>query len=145
MFRKLLIVDDNQEMLKLLSILIKKNTPCEAVTTADPVEALELTRQGGFDIVITDLKMPALDGIELLDAVAHVDEDIPVIIITAYGSVETALEAMGRGAFDFIRKPFRKEQMLSAVNGALDWIKLRKENRALKERLKLLTPVGNTC
>jgi DNA-binding NtrC family response regulator len=133
---KILAVDDEPDMLKLLSMIIKEKTPYEIVTTNNPLEALEIAKQGGFDIVIADLKMPGLDGIELLESIKQVDEDIPVIIITAYGTVESATETMHKGAFDFITKPFRKEQILYTIDRALKWEKLQNENRMLKERLK---------
>jgi len=133
---KLLIVDDEPDMLKLLSMIIKEKTPYEAVTTNNPLEALELARQGGFELVIADLKMPGLDGVELLEAIKRVDEDIPVIIITAYGTVESAMEIMQKGGFDFITKPFKKEQILYTIDKALKWVNLQKENRMLKEQLK---------
>ncbi len=139
---KILAVDDEPDMLKLLSMIIKEKTPYEIVTTNNPLEALEIARQGGFDIVIADLKMPGLDGIELLESIKQVDEDIPVIIITAYGTVESAAETMHKGAFDFITKPFRKEQILYTIDRAFKWVKLQKENRMLKERLK--KGIGNS-
>lgn len=134
--KKFLAVDDEPDMLKLLSMIIKEKTPYEIVTTNNPLEALEIAKQGGFDIVIADLKMPGLDGIELLESIKQVDEDIPVIIITAYGTVESAAETMHKGAFDFITKPFRKEQILCTIDRAFKWVKLQKENKMLKERLK---------
>ncbi len=133
---KLLIVDDEPDMLKLLSMILKEKTPYEVTTTNNPVEALGLAKKGGFDLVIADLKMPGLDGMELLSAVKAVDEDIPVVIITAYGTVESALESMQKGGFDFITKPFRKEQILYTVEKALKWTRLTRENRALREELK---------
>lgn len=133
---KLLIVDDEPDMLKLLSMIIKEKTSYEPVTTNNPLEALELTKQGGFDLVIADLKMPGLDGMELLEAIKRTDEDIPVIIITAYGTIESATETMHKGAFDFITKPFRKEQILYTIDKALKWVKLQKENKMLKEQLR---------
>ena len=133
---KLLIVDDEPDMLKLLSMIIREKTSYETVTTNNPLEALELARQGGFDLVIADLKMPGLDGIELLEAIKRTDEDIPVIIMTAYGTVETAMETMSKGGFDYITKPFKKEQILYTIDKALKFVKLKKENEMLKERLK---------
>ncbi len=133
---KLLIVDDEPDMLKLLSMIIREKTPYEAVTTNNPQEALELAKKGGFDLVITDLKMPGLDGVDLLEAVKKVDEDIPVIIITAYGTVESAMETMQKGGFDFITKPFKKEQILYTIDKALKWVRLQRENKMLKEQLK---------
>ncbi|MDH5201764.1 MAG: response regulator [Nitrospirota bacterium] len=132
---KLLVVDDEPDMLRLLSMIIKEKTPYEVVTTNNPLEALELAKQGGFDLLIADMKMPGLDGIALLESVKRFDEDIPVIIITAYGTVEAAVETIRKGAFDFITKPFKKEQILVTVERALKWLRLERENKMLKEQL----------
>jgi len=136
MSEKLLILDDEPDMLKLLQMIISEKTPYEAVTTNNPHEALELAKKGGFAMVITDLKMPGLDGIEVLEAIRRMDEDIPVIFITAYGSVESAIETMQKGAFDFITKPFKKEQILFTIEKAMKFVALQKENRILREKLK---------
>jgi len=136
MAEKILIVDDEPDMLKLLSMIIREKSPYEVTTTNNPVEAIELVKKGGFDLVISDLKMPGLDGIEIIEAVKRLDEDTPVVIITAYGTVESASEAMLKGGFDFITKPFRKEQILFTIDKALKWLKLQKENKALKEQIK---------
>ncbi len=133
---RLLVVDDEPDMLKLLSMIIREKTPYELTTTNNPVEALDLAKKGGFDLVITDLKMPGLDGIELLEAIRRVDANIPVIFVTAYGTVESAAEAIEKGGFDFITKPFRKEQILFTIDRAIKWVKLQKENQLLKEQLK---------
>lgn len=133
---RLLIVDDEPDMLKLMSMIIREKTPYEAVTTNNPLEALEFAKKGGFDLVIADLKMPGLDGMELLEAINKADEEIPVIIMTAYGTVESAMETMRKGAFDFITKPFKKEQMLYTIDKALKWVRLQRENKMLKEQLK---------
>ncbi len=133
---KILIVDDEPDMLKLLGMIIREKTTYEATTTNNPLEALELAKKGGYDLVIADLKMPGLDGMELLDAIKRVDDNIPVIIITAYGTVESAMECMQKGGFDFITKPFRKEHILFTIDRALKWFKIQKENLLLKEQLK---------
>jgi DNA-binding NtrC family response regulator len=137
---KILVVDDEPDMLKLLSMIIREKTPYETVTTNNPLEALEMAKQGSFDLIIADLKMPGLDGMELLEAVKRTDQDVPVIIITAYGTLESAVETMHKGGFDFITKPFRKEQILYTIDKALKWVKLLKENRMLKEELKKARP-----
>jgi DNA-binding NtrC family response regulator len=135
MAERLLIIDDEPDMLKLMSMIIREKTPYEPVTTNNPHEAVELARKGGFVLVITDLKMPGLDGLEVLESIRRMDEDIPVIFITAYGSVESAIETMQKGGFDFITKPFKKEQLLFTIEKAMKFVALQKENRALKERL----------
>jgi DNA-binding NtrC family response regulator len=136
MAEKLLILDDEPDMLKLLQMIISEKTPYEAVTTNNPREALELAKNGSFAMVITDLKMPGLDGIEVLEAIKSIDESIPVIFITAYGSVESAIETMQKGAFDFITKPFKKEQILFTIEKAMKFVALQKENLMLREKLK---------
>ncbi len=136
MAEKILIVDDEPDMLKLLSMILREKTPYEITTTNNPIEAVELVKKEKFDIVISDLKMPGLDGIEIIDAVKKVDEDTPVIIVTAYGTVESATEAMQKGGFDFITKPFRKEHILFTIDKAIKWLHMQRENRMLKEQLK---------
>jgi DNA-binding NtrC family response regulator len=133
---KILIIDDEPDMLKLLSMILREKTAYEVTTTNNPIEAVELAKQGGFDLVISDLKMPGLDGMEIIDAVKKVDEDIPVIIITAFASVESASEAIQKGGFDFLTKPFRKEQLLFTIEKALKWLTVQRENKMLKEQLK---------
>lgn len=136
MAEKILIVDDEPDMLKLLSMILRERTTYAVTTTNNPLEALDMAKTGGFDLVISDLKMPGLDGIELIDAIKKVDEDIPIIIMTAYGTVESATEAIQKGGFDFITKPFRKEQILFTIDKALKWLKVQRENKMLKEQLK---------
>lgn len=136
MSEKILIVDDEPDMLKLLSMILREKTPYEITTTNNPLEALELAKKGSFDLVISDLKMPGLDGLELIEAVKKVDLDIPIIIITAYGTVESAMEAIQKGGFDFITKPFKKEQIIFTVDKALKWLRVQKENKMLREQLK---------
>jgi DNA-binding NtrC family response regulator len=132
---KLLIVDDEPDMLKLLSMIIKANTAYEFATTNNPLEALEMAKGGGYDLLLTDLKMPGLDGIELLNAVREFDQEIPIIIITAYATAESAAEAMDKNAFDFITKPFRKEQVIFTIEKAMKWLRTQRENRVLREQL----------
>ena len=133
---KILAVDDEPDMLKLLSMIIKEKSPHTITTTNNPLEALEIVKQGSIDLVIADLKMPGLDGSELLDAVKKVDKDIPVVIMTAFATEEAAAETLQKGGFDFIIKPFRKEQILTTIERAIVWSKMQRENRDLKERLE---------
>lgn len=136
MAEKILIVDDEPDMLKLLGMILREKTPYEITSTNNPLEAIDLMKKDRFDIVISDLKMPGLDGIEIIDAVKKVDPDTPVIIITAYGTVESATEAMQKGGFDFITKPFRKEHILFTIDKAIKWLHMQRENKMLKEQLK---------
>lgn len=131
---KILIIDDEPDMLVMLEMLITDKTPHQVLSTNNPLEIRELLAENEFNLVITDLKMPMMDGIEILEAVKNHDADIPVIVITAFGTLEAAEEAVRRGAYDFITKPFRKEQILVAVERALEWQRIIKENRKLKSQ-----------
>lgn len=135
MAERILIVDDEPDMLRLLAMILREKTPYDVLTTNNPVEAVSLIEKENFDLVITDLKMPGLDGLQLLEKVKSKDSDIPVIVITAYGTMEAAMEAIEKGGFDFITKPFKKEQILFTIDKALKWLRLCRENRALKEKL----------
>jgi len=133
---KILIVDDEKEILELLSMTFRHKTDYEVITTTDPVEVPEILGKNDIDVAISDLRMPEIDGIELMDYVKQVDETIPFIVITAYGTIESAVEAMKKGAFDYITKPFRKEQIILTVDRAMKMRQLQKENIKLKKQLE---------
>lgn len=133
---RILAVDDEPDMLKVLSMIIREKTPYELITTNNPLEALEIVRKENLDMVIADLKMPGLDGSELLEAVRAHNAEIPVIIMTAFATEEAASEIIAKGGFDFIIKPFRKEQILTAIERGLKWSQMQRENRMLRERLE---------
>ena len=132
MAEKILILDDEVDMLLLLQTIISSKTPHEVVTTNNPLELEELMEGGDLGLIISDLKMLGRDGLEVIEVAHRVDPKVPVVIITAYGSLESAQEAIRRGAYDYITKPFRKEQVLTAIQRALDWRKLAVEGRATR-------------
>lgn len=134
MAEKILILDDEVDMLLLLETILTSRTDHEVVTTNNPLELEELMERHGFSLVISDLKMLGRDGLEVVEKTHERDPTIPVVIITAYGSLESAQEAIRKGAYDYITKPFRKEQVLIAVERALEWRRLILENRRLKNR-----------
>jgi DNA-binding NtrC family response regulator len=137
---KILIVDDEPDMLEMLDMIITDKTSHQVVTTNNPLEVGEILAKGNFNLVISDLKMPVMDGMDVISAVKSLDADIPVVMITAFGTIESAEEAVRRGAYDFITKPFRKEQILVTIERALDWQRLMRENRELKRHMKNSTP-----
>jgi len=143
MAERILIVDDEIDMLELLELIITDRTDYEVVTTNNPLEVTELLKQQPFDLLITDLRMPDVDGIELIERVKQVDDQLPFIIITAYGTIESAVEAMRKGAFDYITKPFRQEQILLTIDKVMKWRRLRKENIALKAELERIKRGGD--
>ena len=133
---RILAVDDELDMLTLLKLMIEGYTDHQVTVTNSPLEAVEMLDKEKFDLVLTDLKMPGLDGMELLDLARKKDEDTIVMVITAYGSLESAEEATAKGAFDFITKPFRKDQILLAIDKAMHWREMVIQNKELRKRLE---------
>jgi DNA-binding NtrC family response regulator len=131
---RILVVDDEPNMLRLLKTILMDKTGYEVATTNNPLEVSRLIQDETFDLIITDLKMPLVDGMDLVDIIKKIDVNLPIVIITAYGTSETAEEAVQRGAYDFITKPFRKETILIAIKRALEWKQLQCEIEALKNR-----------
>ncbi len=134
MAERLLVVDDEPNMLRLLKTILMDKTGYEVVTTNNPLEVNKLLQESPFDLVVTDLKMPLVDGIDLVDIIKKIDPGLPIIIITAYGTIETAEEAIQKGAYDFITKPFRKETILITIKRALEWKRMQGELAALKKQ-----------
>ncbi len=133
---RILAVDDELDMLALLKMIIEGYSDHQVTVTNNPLEAAELLAQEPFDLVLTDLKMPGMDGMEVLELARKTNEDALVMVITAYGSLEAAEEAMAKGAFDFITKPFRKEQILLSIDKAMRWREMVRQNKELKQRLE---------
>jgi DNA-binding NtrC family response regulator len=132
---RILIVDDERDMLVLLQRIITEETDHEVATEANPHRALEFFKEHPFDLVITDLKMPKMDGIQLLEGVRKVHPDVSVVILTAYATIETAVEAIQKGAYDYIMKPFRRERILLTVTKAMQWQEMVRENLSLRQAL----------
>ncbi|MAY81369.1 MAG: DNA-binding response regulator [Deltaproteobacteria bacterium] len=130
-----LVVDDEEaNRLTLERILVREKV--RVIHAADGRQALERMHSDQPALILTDLKMPGLDGMGLLKAVRQVDPDIEVIVMTAYGTVETAVNAMKEGAYDFITKPLRRSDIVRAVSKALEKRALVVENRSLRKQLK---------
>jgi len=131
---RILVVDDEPNMLRLLKTILMDKTGYEVTTTNNPLEVSKLLQEGHYDLVVTDLKMPLVDGIDLIGIVKNIDAIMPIIVITAYGTIETAEEAIQKGAYDFITKPFRKETILITIKRALEWKQMQGELAALKKQ-----------
>jgi DNA-binding NtrC family response regulator len=127
MKQRILAIDDEPHMLLLLERIIREKTPYAIVTTNNPLEVPAILEREGFDLIITDLKMPGLDGLDILRSIRARDRFEQVIIITAFGSLESAIEAMSHGVFDYITKPFKKEQILFTVDRAMRWQEVKRE------------------
>jgi len=132
---RILIVDDEKDMLALLRRMITEERDYQVTTESDPRRALERFRQDPTDLVITDLKMPEMDGIALLTAVKASHPKTAVIVLTAFATIETAVEATRKGAFDYVTKPFRQERILVTVDKAMKWLDMVRENLALRQAL----------
>lgn len=132
---KILIVEDEKGMRDVLGIMLKKEG-YNVTLASSGEEALGLLNKEIFALVITDIKMPKVDGIQVLKAVKELSDDTLVIMITAFASTETAVEAIKQGAYDYITKPFKIEEMRLIVKNALEKRKLREENILLKRELK---------
>jgi len=116
---KILIVDDEARILLLLQSLLKANG-YDAVTAKDGNSALDAVKNGTFDLVISDLRMSPMDGLTLFKEIKSLQPELPVILLTAYASVETAIEALKNGAFDYLSKPFKVDEMLDTVKRAIE-------------------------
>src|SRR5262245_28296274 len=125
--KRVLIVDDDRRMRRTLQILIER-MGLGSAAAADAHEAREQLRATRFDLVLTDLKMPDTSGIDLLEEIRAEQPALPVILITAYGTIQTAVEAMRKGAADFILKPFDNDSLERVIRKALDAEQVRAEH-----------------
>ena len=132
--KTILVVDDQKNYLIVLEELLR-GEGFEVVTKRSAAEAIEVCRRADVDLLLTDMRMAGMDGIQLLSEVLRIDPDLPVILMTAFATVEKAVEAMKKGAYDYILKPFRNEELLAAIRQAVQVRELRHEHRQLqKER-----------
>jgi DNA-binding NtrC family response regulator len=129
MTQRILALDDEIHMLKLLERIITEKTPHQFVMSNNALELPGLLEQSEFDLIITDLKMPGMDGMDVLQLVKQQERPEEVIIITAFGSLDTAIEALSKGVFDYITKPFKKEQIVATVDRAMRWQQMKRETR----------------
>ena len=132
MKRQVLVVEDEDHLRRILELqLLDSGFAVEKASTAE--EALPLIDRA--DLILTDFKLPGMTGLEMLQIIRRMDSPVPVIVMTAFGTVENAVEAMKSGASDFLLKPFSLDQLISVVSKALEIKNLREENRQLKEEL----------
>jgi two-component system NtrC family response regulator len=127
----ILIVDDEKNYLLVLNAVLEEEG-YEVLTALGGLEALEILKSSDVDLVLTDMKMPGMDGIELLERIKAYDPDLPVIMMTAHGTVDKAVEAMQKGAYSYILKPFDNERLILYVKKAISVYQVVKENRRLR-------------
>ena len=131
----ILVVDDEEIMREILETLLTREG-YDVKLAASGEEGLDLARALPFDAAIVDIMMPGIDGIATLDELRRIDEDLAVIIITAYASVESAISAMKSGAFDYITKPFKNDEVLVVIRNAMERRRLVHENRNLRQNIQ---------
>ncbi|MDP2798709.1 MAG: sigma-54 dependent transcriptional regulator [Deltaproteobacteria bacterium] len=138
----ILIVDDEKNYLVVLKELLSEEN-YEVITAENALQALEIFKESDLDLVLTDMRMPKIDGIELLENIRSINNEVPVIIMTAYATVEKAVKAMKKGAFDYVTKPFQNEELKITVRKAIDLYKLKRENLNLRHEVSRKYQFGN--
>lgn len=130
-----IILIDNEEGLCRMIEAVLGDIGYKVESFTSPFKAIETFQPGSYDLVISDIKMPGMDGLEVLQKIRALDQHVPVIMITAYATVETSIQALRKGAYDMLTKPFEPEELLYRVKNALHANQLESENRELKEKL----------
>jgi two-component system response regulator PilR (NtrC family) len=133
--QSILVVDDEEVMRDVLNSLLTE-AGFKVTLAQDGAEGLAVARRQGFDAAIVDVMLPEMGGIDVLEELKKIDPDLVVLMITAYASVETALSAMKKGAFDYVAKPFKHEELLHILRNALNQRRLQDENRSLRTALR---------
>ncbi|MGD9231977.1 MAG: sigma-54 dependent transcriptional regulator, partial [Desulfobacterales bacterium] len=137
-----LIVDDEKNYPLILGAVLEEEG-FETFAANSGAEALEILKNTDVDLVLTDMKMPSMDGMELLEKIKAKDEELPVIMMTAHGTVDKAVEAMQKGAYSYILKPFDNDRLILYVNKAVSVYRVIKENRHLRNAVELQYSFGN--
>jgi DNA-binding NtrC family response regulator len=131
---KILVVDDEQSMCDFMEIMLKKESYA-VDTTVSAHEALQLAASAGYDLIIVDLMMPEMSGLDFLRRVKKARPEQELLVMTAFASIDTAIEAMKEGALDYISKPFKVDEIKLVIEKSVKGKKLKEENRNLKEQL----------
>lgn len=135
MKRKVLIVDDEEDILILLKKILSKKCSCDISIATSGLKALEIAESWQPDVVLTDIKMPDLDGLELLKKISAFDATITTVIMTGYGTIEMAVQSLKDGAYDFHEKPFDNDKIIGSIRRALERTHLLRENKLLHQQL----------
>lgn len=133
--KRILIIDDEENMRYMLQLTLEAEG-YEVELAAQGQEGLEKYQQQHFDFIICDVKMPGMSGLEVLHALQETASNIPVLMISAYGTIDTAIEAMKQGAYDYIMKPFKQDEMLLTLKKAEERERLRQENLMLRHEVE---------
>jgi two-component system NtrC family response regulator len=130
--RTILAIDDDDSLRRVVEYNLAEEG-YRVITAADGPSGLEAYQREAVDVVLTDIRMPGMEGIELLARLKAMQPELPVIMLTAFGTIDSAVEAMRLGAFDYLTKPFSRDQLRASVRKALEVAELRSENRQLRE------------
>ena len=133
--RRVLVVDDEENIRHVLQLLLRR-AGYEVDTASDGVEALQALRDSPYDVVLLDLRMPRLDGLSFLDEVQQTQHGATIIVMSAYGSPETAIQAMKKGAYDYLNKPFESDEVLLTLRKAEERERLKADNRRLMKEVR---------
>ncbi len=133
---RILIIDDEAAIRDSLKMTLEYEG-YEVIGAATGQEGLALAEREGPDLILLDVKMPGMDGLEVLDRLRAMNEALPVVVVSGHGTISTAVEATKKGAFDFIEKPFASDRVLVSLRNALDQRRLRDENRTLKKAVEV--------
>jgi DNA-binding NtrC family response regulator len=134
---KIIVVDDDPIAREVVSSILSREGYA-VISAKDGFEAIDLLRKDNYDLLITDLVMPGIDGIELIKSALKINPDLATVIITAFGTLDSALKAIDFGAYDYITKPFKIEEVLFLVVRCKKMINLQRENKNLKTVLAYL-------
>ena len=129
---KLLVIDDEEAMRHMLSIILKKEG-YDVSASRDAGHAVTMLENGDFDFILCDIKMPGMDGLEFLKTLKDRGLQYTVIMMSAYGTIETAIECMKLGAYDYISKPFKSDEIILTLKKAEERERVKRENKRLKE------------
>ncbi len=138
-----MIVDDEPDMLSMLRLVIEKKCASSVISAASGLIALDQLNRCRPDVILTDIKMPDLDGLELLTRIRQLDQTISIVIMTGYGTIDMAVRALKEGAYDFLQKPFDKDHLVRVLRHGLERTALLRANNQLREKLSdLAQPEG---
>jgi two-component system response regulator AtoC len=140
--KKILVVDDDESMRHMLTLILKREG-YEVQAVGKGIEALKFAESESFDFILSDVVMPEMDGLTLLQALKQKKVEASVIMMSAYGNLDTAVEAMKRGAYDYVNKPFKPDEILLTLRKAEERENLRQENQRLRQEVRRDYAFGN--
>jgi two-component system response regulator AtoC len=133
--KRILVIDDEENMRHMLAVLLEKEG-YQVDNAADGKQGLDLASESFYDLILCDLKMPVMDGMTFLENFQDMQLESTVIVMSAYGTLDTAIEAMKRGAYDYVSKPFKPDEIMLTLRKAEERERLRKENRLLQQSVR---------